>query len=68
MRSSRNIEVIHSQLSHVMVLLIEFIRLLGIGPEENERYETDKHWQQKRVFLNKQCQRVSKWIFMFDPK
>ena len=45
MRSLRNIEVIHSQLSHVMVLLIEFIRLLGIGPEDSERYESDKQWQ-----------------------
>ncbi len=42
MRSLRNIEVIHSQLSHVLVLFIEFIRLLGIGPEDSERYESDK--------------------------
>lgn len=50
-----------------MVLLVEFIRLLGLGPCESERFESDKHWQQKRNFLNKQCQRVSKWIFTFNP-
>jgi hypothetical protein len=50
-----------------MVLFVEFIRLLGIGPEDSERYETDKQWQMKRQFINKQCQRVSKWIFTFNP-
>lgn len=67
MRALRNNEVIHSQLSHVMVLFVEFIRLLGVGPRENERYESDKEWQQRRGYLNRQCQRVSKWIFTFNP-
>ncbi len=45
MRALRNVEVLHSQLSHLMVLFVEFIRLVGVGPKESERFESDKEWQ-----------------------
>lgn len=51
-RSLRNAEILHSQIAHVMVMLREFINLLGIGPPEHERFETDKHWHSKRAYLN----------------
>ncbi len=50
--SFKNIEVIHSQLSNITIMLVEFLRLLGLGPGDVEKYETEKFWQQKRIYLN----------------
>lgn len=33
-RVLRNSDILHSQLSHIMVLTTEFIRLMGVGPAD----------------------------------
>jgi hypothetical protein len=34
---------------------MEFIKLIGMGPAEEERYESEKEWQSRRKFMNKQA-------------
>jgi hypothetical protein len=63
----KNIEVIHSQLSNITIMMVEFLRLLGLGPADVEKYETEKFWQQKRIYLNRQLDLISRWILTFDP-
>lgn len=67
-RALRNADILHSQLAHLTILLSEFITLLGLGPETEERLESEKKWNTKRSWLNTQCARVVKWIISFDPK
>jgi hypothetical protein len=40
----KHIEVIHSQLSNITIMMVEFLRLLGLGPADVEKYETEKFW------------------------
>ena len=63
----KNIEIIHSQISNQNVLFFEFIRLLGMGPRETEKYENENAWEKKKVYLNRQLEKLSRWIFTFDP-
>ena len=63
----KNIEVIHSQLSNITIMMVEFLRLLGLGPADVEKYESEKFWQQKRIYLNRQLDLISRWILTFDP-
>ncbi len=63
----KNIEILHSQISNQNVLFFEFIRLLGMGPRETEKYENENVWEKKKVYLNRQLEKLSRWIFTFDP-
>lgn len=40
--SLRGVEVIHSQLSHVIVMLMEVARHVGLGLSDQEKLESDK--------------------------
>lgn len=63
----KNIEILHSQISNQNVLFYEFLRLVGMGPKETEKYENENVWEKKKVYLNRQLEKLSRWIFTFDP-
>lgn len=56
------LEVIHKQLQHTQVLLIEAIRLTDITEWQNET-----HRSSKRVYLLEQAATVMRWMEDFDP-
>jgi hypothetical protein len=49
----KNIEILHSQISNQNVLFYEFLRLVGMGPKETEKYENENVWEKKKVYLNR---------------
>lgn len=60
-------DIIHSQLSHILVLLVEFVRLAGLGPPQSEKLDTEKNRTHRRLFLFTHAERISRWVHTFDP-
>lgn len=54
-RAIIGMDVIHSQISHIIVLLIEFAKHVGLGPHSEERLESDKVKTSRRAFFYKQA-------------
>ena len=59
----RAIDILHRQLDHTVVLLIEIIK-----GQLNEQNETMAGTKTNRLYLLKQCANISKWIREFDPQ
>jgi hypothetical protein len=38
-----------------------------VGPSELEKFENESVWQKKKTYLNRQLEKLSRWIFTFDP-
>ena len=58
----RAIDIMHRQLDHTVVLLIEIIK-----GQLNEQNETMAGTKTNRLYLLKQIANVGKWIREFDP-
>lgn len=61
-----SVELLHKHISHIMVILMEIARHVGLGPTEAERLESEKARGARRAYLHKQMMKVSKWIFQFN--
>ena len=61
------IEILHSHISHIIVLVMEIARHVGLGLYDQERLESEKTKAMRRAYLFKQMIKVTKWIFHFDP-
>jgi hypothetical protein len=46
---------------------MEFVKLAGLGPPMAEKLEFEKNRTHRRVFLYTHAQRISRWVFTFDP-
>lgn len=49
------------------MLLVEFTKLVGLGPPNAEKLESEKNRTLRRAFLYKHAERISRWVFTFDP-
>jgi len=56
------IETMHNHISHIMVMLSEVARHVGLGPSDWERLETEKSRGARKAYIYKQMMKVSKWI------
>jgi len=55
------IDIMHRQMQHLIVLLIELAKLA------NEQQETRAQKDKKRGFIFEQCKTVRDWIMQFKP-
>jgi len=59
----KGVDIIHKQLTHIIVLTIEIVKLLF-----SSNMESEKSKNQKKSFVLKSAVNVCQWIHKFDPQ
>ena len=58
----RNIDILHKQVTHIIVLLVEFLKT-----NVHQQKESTTKIQSKRMFILQNAMKVVNWINKFDP-
>ena len=58
----RNIDILHKQITHIVVLLIELLKT-----NVHQQKESQVKIQSKRMFILQNAMKVVNWVNKFDP-